>query len=410
MTETYKILGQVAPSGTTEQNLYTSPANTQALITNITVVNRTCSSQNFDISVANAPYSSLFSKYVAISSELSSSSTDGITWVSGSPPGAYFSAVAYGNGVFVAVSNYDKDYNASTIAAYSTNGNTWTPAVLPAAVTWSSVAYGNSTFVAVAPYTTAAASSTNGITWTLRTLPLNRAWNSLTYVNNIFYALASRESANVPTTTTAASSTDGITWTTRTMPVAGKWRAISFGNSTYVAVAGGYNSPTTSAASSTDGITWTTRTMPRSIEWREIAYGNGVFLALGYSQFWATSTNGITWTERSGNGWNSYSSPSQLIYSDNIFIGVGSTGANATSTDGITWTAITFPDYAQPSGIAYSNAAYTSPAVNNIYKNATVQANSYQVLQPGIVLGAQNAIVVKGTANTTFSVYGVELT
>ena len=51
MAETYKILGQIAPAGTTETVHYTSPASTQALITNITVTNRTNSSQTFDINV-----------------------------------------------------------------------------------------------------------------------------------------------------------------------------------------------------------------------------------------------------------------------------------------------------------------------------------------------------------------------
>jgi hypothetical protein len=149
--------------------------------------------------------------------------------------------------------------------------------------------------------------------------------------------------------------------------------------------------------------------MPRSIEWKAIAYGNSVFVALGNSQFYATSTNGITWTERSGNGYSDYSNFNQLIYSDTVFIGVGNNSSYRTSTDGITWTSFTLSGYQTTSGIAYSNAAYTSPTVNNIYKNATIQANSSEILEPGIVLGAQNAIVVKGTANTTFSAYGMEL-
>ena len=40
MPETFKILGQVAPSANTTSNVYTVPAATQAVISSIVVVNR----------------------------------------------------------------------------------------------------------------------------------------------------------------------------------------------------------------------------------------------------------------------------------------------------------------------------------------------------------------------------------
>jgi hypothetical protein len=51
----------------------------------------------------------------------------------------------------------------------------------------------------------------------------------------------------------------------------------------------------------------------------------------------------------------------------------------------------------------------TSTPLNNLYKDAAIQSNSFEILEPGIVLGAQNSIVVRGTADTIFSAYGVEL-
>ena len=54
MAETYKILGQVAPSDTSEQILYSTPSATQAIVTNITVVNRSGSAQTFDVNVYNS--------------------------------------------------------------------------------------------------------------------------------------------------------------------------------------------------------------------------------------------------------------------------------------------------------------------------------------------------------------------
>jgi hypothetical protein len=40
MAENFKILGQSAPAATTDTNLYTVPANTQAIISTIVIANR----------------------------------------------------------------------------------------------------------------------------------------------------------------------------------------------------------------------------------------------------------------------------------------------------------------------------------------------------------------------------------
>ena len=218
MAETYKILGQIAPAGTAETVLYTSPASTQALITNITVTNRTNSSQTFDINVYDS---------VKVSNDL----------------------IDVAGSTFVAV------VRSSTKAASSTDGITWTLRTLPASISWQSVTYGNSTFVAVAYGSATAASSTDGITWTARTMP-SSSWKAVTYGNSTFVAVEYY-------TTKAATSTDAITWTARTLPAVAPWRAVTFGNSTFVAVAG----TSDSAASSTDGITWTARTLPSSGQW-----------------------------------------------------------------------------------------------------------------------------------------------
>jgi hypothetical protein len=45
----YKILGQVAPANTNDANLYTVPANTQTIISTISVTNDTASSATFRI-------------------------------------------------------------------------------------------------------------------------------------------------------------------------------------------------------------------------------------------------------------------------------------------------------------------------------------------------------------------------
>jgi hypothetical protein len=93
-------------------------------------------------------------------------STDGTgTWTAaatGLPSTAAWTEVEWGNGRFVAIAG-----GGSTAAAYSLDGITWTAATLPAG-TWTHVAYGQGVFMAVST-TTAAAVSENGVTWTSKT-------------------------------------------------------------------------------------------------------------------------------------------------------------------------------------------------------------------------------------------------
>lgn len=49
---TYKILGQVAPSATTETTLYTVPAATQTKVSSVVVCNRGASNSSFRISAS----------------------------------------------------------------------------------------------------------------------------------------------------------------------------------------------------------------------------------------------------------------------------------------------------------------------------------------------------------------------
>jgi len=51
-TATYKVLGQSAPSATTETDLYTVPASTETIVSTITVANRSSTIATFRISVA----------------------------------------------------------------------------------------------------------------------------------------------------------------------------------------------------------------------------------------------------------------------------------------------------------------------------------------------------------------------
>jgi hypothetical protein len=51
MPTAYKVLGQVAPTATTETNLYTVPVSTQAVVSSIAITNQAASSATFRIAV-----------------------------------------------------------------------------------------------------------------------------------------------------------------------------------------------------------------------------------------------------------------------------------------------------------------------------------------------------------------------
>lgn len=51
MATNYKVLGQLAPSATTATTLYTVPSSTQAVVSTVTVCNRSSTSATFRIAV-----------------------------------------------------------------------------------------------------------------------------------------------------------------------------------------------------------------------------------------------------------------------------------------------------------------------------------------------------------------------
>jgi hypothetical protein len=65
LATTYKIIGQSAPSATTETDLYTVPAATQTIISTIVVANRSSSDATFRISIAPDGAATATSQFIA---------------------------------------------------------------------------------------------------------------------------------------------------------------------------------------------------------------------------------------------------------------------------------------------------------------------------------------------------------
>lgn len=206
---------------------------------------------------------------------------DGHNWTTISSPSNFiWTGITYGGGLFVAVANYPgfapyPDPGTTPIAT-SPDGVTWTLRSVPAAgasLPYSAVAYGNGIYVAAS--STCVLSSTDGINW-VATTSLPVAWttiSSIAYGNGVFVAVVAFPSANLIFT-----SEDGVTWTQRTA-AAQYWRGIAFGNGYFAAV----NSDGVAAHAiymSQNGIDWAYSEAPNTKAWRAIAYGNGTFVAV----------------------------------------------------------------------------------------------------------------------------------
>lgn len=149
-------------------------------------------------------------------------STDGVNW---SDAGLAYASGAWGSVVVgddtvVAV-------DGSKIAFTTAGSTTWTIIGAPKSANWNSLAYGAGLFVAVSD--DSVMTSPNGHTWTLRNAAENNYWTSVTYAAGMFVAVSSNGTNRVMT------STDGITWAARSSPQRG-WRAVTYGNGGFVAV------------------------------------------------------------------------------------------------------------------------------------------------------------------------------
>ena len=170
------------------------------------------------------------------SADLLRSTDAGQNWSTSSMPSTqYWSCVAYGDGVWVALSGNDS--NQSNVAAYSTNG---------------------------------------GSTWTATTLPSSSAWSHVTWGKDRFVAVTAKTDSSVAQT---AVSYDGITWYGGSMEP-GEWEGVSYTQGSFAAVKGDTGSESDVVAFSRDGFHWTSKLLPTPAEHRGgiVGLGDGDWL------------------------------------------------------------------------------------------------------------------------------------
>jgi predicted RecA/RadA family phage recombinase len=261
----------------------------------------------------------------------------GITWTAQTTPipTLAWSNLAYGNGLYVAVSTSGTGSRVMT----SPDGIIWTLRTTPTDNQWYDITFGNGLFVAVAGNGTGTGdrvmTSPDGINWTIRTTPADNIWNGVIYANGQFVAVATSGTAGNRVMT----SPDGITWTLRVAANSYAWTSVAYGNGLYVSVAaGGIGNR---VMTSSDGISWASRSSAANNQWLDIVFANGLFVAVavtGTGNRVMTSPDGINWTAQStpaDNNWRS------VTFGAGLFVAVANTGTGnrvMTSPDGINWT------------------------------------------------------------------------
>jgi hypothetical protein len=222
-------------------------------------------------------------------------SFNGVHWVVSESTKVRAGAVAFGNDRFVAVGG--AGYHASDRCYVSLNGVDWEEKALPEYQYWSSIAYGDGVFVAVARNGTGQgdsaryiAVSTDGETWTtidVRTIEDfedGYNWNSVAYGQDTFVAVGAK---------CAYSLDRGETW--RPLDLSGSGSSVAYGGGKFVAIGAAIHY-------SEDGIDWTEAIPPEeNFAWSQLGYGNRRFVTIGasnQSSRVAFSDNGSTWPFR----------------------------------------------------------------------------------------------------------------
>jgi hypothetical protein len=201
-------------------------------------------------------------------------STNGIDWTTGGfGVSASNLSVHFANGIFLGFT----DGNPYSSLVTSTDATNWVGYQLPG-VSWSnfctSVAYGNGVFVIVSEGgTNRVRTSSNGTSWTVRTAAESNAWKSITFGNGTFVAVSSNGTNRVMT------STNGIDWTAQSVPL-NSWSSVTFGDGLFVAVS---TDGTNRIITSPDGVTWTARTAPENNSWNSAVFGDGKFVSVSGS-------------------------------------------------------------------------------------------------------------------------------
>ena len=237
-------------------------------------------------------------RFVSVQPNASIVSIDGKSWTTRTVPSQNWTNIAYGAGIFVAVSSAQYPINATDAGGETVimrsidNGETWALSSQNPNIPMLDICYDGQRFVAAgifwngSQYECKIFSSVDGNGWShISTITASGGvgCNKIKYLNGAYYLLDDKDSR-------IYRSTDGISWTLITVSGNTAWTDIAYGNSRLVMVG---SSGTAYAAASFDGISWQTYTGIAGYRYN-IIYANGFFISVGQLGI-ASSRDGQDW-------------------------------------------------------------------------------------------------------------------
>ena len=255
-------------------------------------------------------------------------SVDGVNWVRReSGDGRFLYGVAFGNGVFVAVGDA---FGSRDRILTSADGVTWAGQSTGPSYALQSVAYGNGLFVAVGA-DGVVQTSVNGTDWESSYSGVPYLYG-VTYGNGVFAAVGNNF---------ITSSTDGSAWTNRSMGSAPYLNlfGVAYGNGTFAAVGydhGTYrNDGVPVVYTCTNGTDWIRQLPGGRSALLGLAFGTGSFMAVGDDGTILSSLTGSTWAPRSLGSTNALFG---VAFGPDGVVAVGDFGSVLSSPDGVEWT------------------------------------------------------------------------
>lgn len=224
------------------------------------------------------------SVFVAVGSTDAARSTDnGLTWtrftnLPGGSVNNQWSDVAFGNGVFIAISN-NTVFADDVIMRSTDNGLTWAAVSSPIGTNpLYGIAYGGGVFVIVSPSGTnrVLRSVDNGQTWSAVAAAEANTWAGVAYGNGVFVAAARSGTNRIMRSTNG-----GQTWSAVAAAAQSEWESVAYGNGNFVVVSNNASDGVRIMRSSDGGLSWSVVASPNAYKWYKMIFGGNIFAATG---------------------------------------------------------------------------------------------------------------------------------
>jgi hypothetical protein len=250
-------------------------------------------------------------------------------------------AVTQGAGTLVAVGGYFAPYHSASLILSSTDGVNWTERVRSDGVSLGSVAFGGGMFVAAGEGGTVF-TSPNGVDWVPHVVANGYDLSGVCYGGSRFVLSTSFYDSQFVLHSSIWVSEDGKSWVQRFEATNVTGFRFAHGNGLFVAASGTFDQPFSKSrlVTSADGLLWTPRELT-GMGLQDVTFGNDLFVAASENCD-SNGCWGVVLTSPDGLNWTPHSSPNdpilyRLTFGQGYFVGLGQ-GSLYFSTNGVQWT------------------------------------------------------------------------